>query len=334
MVFQLVGGLRSGMSYCNALTLEELRQNATFVRITEAGRTGERPSRRRDDGVTRRDRQMSPETYLGKVSAPDFPEGAGLDKHRSPPHHGRPAGQVGDPGLLDLLLNQLHSPASAVGGTGETLPRRPGGRRCPFAQVPGREGDERGPGRRSPIELDHPVVSDPGMRMWSEYDVRAWPTLMFVDPAGKVVGKHEGEIRRGEGRVHGRRNAGRVPGQGAAGRRPTGVPAGAAPGRPPCCSPARCWRTRRRAGSSSPTRATTASWWRPWTAASAGHRQRGARPARRGRGRGGLRQTSGDGPSRGPPVRGGQLEPRHPAGEPGDRMGAIPWLGTGSRPGG
>jgi IMP dehydrogenase len=38
VVFQLVGGLRSGMSYCNARTLEELRRNATFVRITAAGR--------------------------------------------------------------------------------------------------------------------------------------------------------------------------------------------------------------------------------------------------------------------------------------------------------
>lgn len=38
VVFLLVGGLRSGMSYCNARTLEELRRNATFVRITEAGR--------------------------------------------------------------------------------------------------------------------------------------------------------------------------------------------------------------------------------------------------------------------------------------------------------
>ncbi len=38
VIFQLVGGLRSGMSYCNARTLAELRQNATFVRITEAGR--------------------------------------------------------------------------------------------------------------------------------------------------------------------------------------------------------------------------------------------------------------------------------------------------------
>ena len=38
ILFQLVGGLRSGMSYCNARTLEELRRNATFVRITDAGR--------------------------------------------------------------------------------------------------------------------------------------------------------------------------------------------------------------------------------------------------------------------------------------------------------
>lgn len=34
----LVGGLRSGMSYCNARTLAELRAHARFMRITEAGR--------------------------------------------------------------------------------------------------------------------------------------------------------------------------------------------------------------------------------------------------------------------------------------------------------
>jgi IMP dehydrogenase len=34
---QLVGGLRSGMSYSNAHNLEQLWQNARFVRITPAG---------------------------------------------------------------------------------------------------------------------------------------------------------------------------------------------------------------------------------------------------------------------------------------------------------
>lgn len=37
VVNQLVGGLRSGMSYCGARNLEELRRNARFIRITEAG---------------------------------------------------------------------------------------------------------------------------------------------------------------------------------------------------------------------------------------------------------------------------------------------------------
>jgi IMP dehydrogenase len=36
VLYQLVGGVRSGMSYCNAATLAELRCNARFVRQTEA----------------------------------------------------------------------------------------------------------------------------------------------------------------------------------------------------------------------------------------------------------------------------------------------------------
>ncbi|MDH3224679.1 MAG: IMP dehydrogenase [Gemmatimonadota bacterium] len=36
-VFQLVGGLRSGMGYCGAGSLEELRASARFVRITSGG---------------------------------------------------------------------------------------------------------------------------------------------------------------------------------------------------------------------------------------------------------------------------------------------------------
>jgi IMP dehydrogenase len=36
VIYQLVGGLRSGMSYSNAANLSELRANARFIRITEA----------------------------------------------------------------------------------------------------------------------------------------------------------------------------------------------------------------------------------------------------------------------------------------------------------
>lgn len=38
ILHQLVGGLRSGMSYAGASTLEELQQNAEFIRITSAGK--------------------------------------------------------------------------------------------------------------------------------------------------------------------------------------------------------------------------------------------------------------------------------------------------------
>jgi IMP dehydrogenase len=37
IIFQLVGGLRSGMGYVGATNIEELRENATFVRITAGG---------------------------------------------------------------------------------------------------------------------------------------------------------------------------------------------------------------------------------------------------------------------------------------------------------
>ena len=37
MVHQLVGGLRAGMGYCGTDSLESLRNNAKFIRITPAG---------------------------------------------------------------------------------------------------------------------------------------------------------------------------------------------------------------------------------------------------------------------------------------------------------
>ena len=37
MVFQLVGGLRSGMGYCGCHTIKELQEKARFLRVTSAG---------------------------------------------------------------------------------------------------------------------------------------------------------------------------------------------------------------------------------------------------------------------------------------------------------
>ncbi|MDO8627072.1 MAG: IMP dehydrogenase, partial [Candidatus Diapherotrites archaeon] len=37
IIKQFVGGLRSGISYCGATNLSELKTNAEFIRITSAG---------------------------------------------------------------------------------------------------------------------------------------------------------------------------------------------------------------------------------------------------------------------------------------------------------
>jgi thiol-disulfide isomerase/thioredoxin len=42
-------------------------------------------------------------------------------------------------------------------------------------------------------EIEHPVVNDRDFRVWNAYGVRAWPTLVLIDPAGKVVGVRSGE---------------------------------------------------------------------------------------------------------------------------------------------
>ena len=43
-------------------------------------------------------------------------------------------------------------------------------------------------------ELEHPVINDTEFQVWQQYSCRAWPTLMFIDPNGNVIGKHEGEL--------------------------------------------------------------------------------------------------------------------------------------------
>lgn len=42
-------------------------------------------------------------------------------------------------------------------------------------------------------EVHHPVLNDPEMKTWSQYAVKAWPTLVVVDPEGYVVHVAAGE---------------------------------------------------------------------------------------------------------------------------------------------
>lgn len=41
--------------------------------------------------------------------------------------------------------------------------------------------------------ITHPVVSDADLRMWNAYAIRAWPTLVLVDPEGYIVAQRSGE---------------------------------------------------------------------------------------------------------------------------------------------
>jgi DNA-binding beta-propeller fold protein YncE len=43
------------------------------------------------------------------------------------------------------------------------------------------------------LGIDHPVAQDAEFRIWREYTVRAWPTLVLIDPAGYVVASVSGE---------------------------------------------------------------------------------------------------------------------------------------------
>lgn len=44
------------------------------------------------------------------------------------------------------------------------------------------------------LGVDHPVVNDRQFRTWKDHSVAAWPTLVILDPEGRVVGQQSGEL--------------------------------------------------------------------------------------------------------------------------------------------
>lgn len=42
-------------------------------------------------------------------------------------------------------------------------------------------------------DIHHPVLNDPNMATWAAYGVRAWPTLVLIDPRGDVIATYSGE---------------------------------------------------------------------------------------------------------------------------------------------
>lgn len=45
-------------------------------------------------------------------------------------------------------------------------------------------------------DIEHPVIVDSGFNVWEQYAVRAWPTLVMIDPEGYYLGSVSGEGHR------------------------------------------------------------------------------------------------------------------------------------------
>ncbi|HKE48571.1 MAG TPA: thioredoxin-like domain-containing protein [Rhodanobacteraceae bacterium] len=48
------------------------------------------------------------------------------------------------------------------------------------------------------LRLRHAVANDPGFRLWQEYGVDAWPSVVLIDAEGRLAAVFAGEGRRGE----------------------------------------------------------------------------------------------------------------------------------------
>src|SRR5262245_16990678 len=42
-------------------------------------------------------------------------------------------------------------------------------------------------------EIEHPVINDRDFEVWQSYTARSWPTLVLINPKGRIVGAHSGE---------------------------------------------------------------------------------------------------------------------------------------------
>jgi thiol-disulfide isomerase/thioredoxin len=43
-------------------------------------------------------------------------------------------------------------------------------------------------------DITHPVVNDADFTIWDRFKVSSWPTLILIDPEGRIVKKYEGEV--------------------------------------------------------------------------------------------------------------------------------------------
>ncbi len=137
---------------------------------------------------------MSPRTYASPVNAPDFPPGLDWLNSDRPLSLKELRGKVV---LLDFwtfccincqhVIPQLRRLERKYRNelviVGVHAPKYPGEKETAAITHAARR-----------LSVGHPVVNDREHRVWREYAVSCWPTLMVIDPRGKLIGVHEGEF--------------------------------------------------------------------------------------------------------------------------------------------
>src|SRR3974390_3101956 len=48
------------------------------------------------------------------------------------------------------------------------------------------------------LDIEHPVVNDHAFRIWRAYGIRAWPTIVVINPDGRQVDASPGEFKAEE----------------------------------------------------------------------------------------------------------------------------------------
>ncbi|MCS7156897.1 MAG: thioredoxin-like domain-containing protein [Blastocatellia bacterium] len=145
-------------------------------------------------GPVSKEGQRMSEDYMGKVTAPEFPEGLEWLNTKRPLTLRELRGKVV---LLDFwtycCINCMHILPEL-----KKLERRFERELVVIgvhsAKFPAERETENIRQAILRYEIEHPVVNDRDMLVWRLYGARAWPTLVLIDPRGKIVGQVAGEI--------------------------------------------------------------------------------------------------------------------------------------------
>jgi thiol-disulfide isomerase/thioredoxin len=145
------------------------------------------------EGATFQKEQENMPEYEGKVNAPDFPEGMQWLNTEKPISLRDLRGKVV---LLDFwtycCINCMHVIPDL-----KKLEKKYANELVVIGVHSAKFNGERDTDniRQAVLryEIEHPVVNDWEMEVWQQYGVRAWPTLMLIDPAGKIIGYLSGE---------------------------------------------------------------------------------------------------------------------------------------------